>query len=197
MSFRHLTLNPDRNAWDMQPTETSKSYARFEHWLNQRPSQRTFTSTAEKFKVSVSLIAKQADAHQWRARARLYDSHRATLRRQQNEERDTALAQINMASALAAADVTRRSIEHVRDSGVVLEPVPLKAWVSMMLDLRRSAMEQPDQVVQIRGSEDQPVRVEHTVEDFAGLSPEAKRARAQEIVEGVQRLYAINGGKSA
>lgn len=193
--FRSLVLHPDRNAFEMQPNETSKSFARFCAYRDMHPNRRSLAKVAEQFGVSLRLVEQQSVAHQWRERCRQWDAHQDAERRKRIAERDKVLAEVNMASAVAAADVTRRSVEYVRDSGVVLEPLQLKAWVQMMLDLRRSAVEAPDQVVQIKGSDEQPLQVE--VAEFAGLTAEAKRARAQEIVEGVQRLYAIDGGKTA
>src|SRR5690606_9710085 len=168
---------------------------RFCAYRDMRPSQRSLGKVAERFGVSLRLTEEQSVKHQWVERARQYDAHQDVQRRQRNAERDKILSEINMSSAVAAAEVTKRSIEYVRESGVVLEPGDLKAWVAMMLDLRRAAMEQPDHVVQLKGSDDEPLQVE--VAEFAGLTPEAKRQRAQEIVEGVQRLYAIDGGKTA
>jgi len=186
-----LTGPYEGDPWDRQPEESEKLFARFNNYLDQPPGKRTFTAVAEKHGLEPSTVAEAADRYRWRERAAHYDAHRMRERRAVIAQQEIMLAEQQMVLAGEATEVLRHSIQSIQESGAVLDPKDVPQWARMVETFRRIALDNPDQVVEITGTDGGPIQVE----EFEGLSHDQMRDRASEMARSVLRVF--EGGKSA
>ncbi|ONK13154.1 hypothetical protein [Streptomyces sp. MP131-18] len=191
MALKRIALHPDREVWERQPGESAKAFGRFSLFLDTTPSQRSYSEIAASYGCSVSVIQKQAAVHLWQERVAAYDAERSRQRRERIRERDEELCRILMDLARATSTLVARTIQHIAETREPLDAHIVPRWVEAIERMRRIALDQPDKVLmEVTGKDGGPIEIS----EFEGLSEEEKRLRAQEMAEGVLRLY--QGGKS-
>lgn len=191
MGFMWLALATDRDPWERQPGETHKMYGRFETYRDLPPSERSYKTVAKSYGTSLVTIQKQGSSHRWQERVAAWDNHDNAMRRAKLRERDTELCRAQMEIARAASAIAVKTIQSMAENGETLDATTLPRWVEMIERLRRIALDQPDQVVQLTGPDGGPVQLDAR---FENLSEEQRRERFREVAEGWLRV--IEGGKA-
>lgn len=177
--------------WDQQPTESADMYARFTAYASMAPGERRYAAIAADYAVTVGAIEAAAKKFRWRDRAALQDAHERRRRRDAIADKELQLAERNANLALVSAGILARSLRHIGDSGVNLDPKDMPAWAKMVETFRRMAVDAPDQVIELTGKDGGPIRVE----EFAGLTDEQARDRMSEMARSVLRV--VDGGRAS
>lgn len=144
---------------------------------------------SESYRLAEITIRKQAEAHRWDERVAAWDAEQSRRHQARIAHQAERLARAQVDVALAMTNAVARSVQHILQSGVPLDPSNAARWLDIAARVGRMAQQQPEQVVAVTGPSGGPVEIA----EFEGLTPEEKRARATEMAEGVLRLY--EGGR--
>lgn len=191
MAFRPITLHPNRDPWDQQPGETPKLHARFVTYRDEIDHPRKYRMVAERYGVSLQTIEKQAVAHRWQDRAAAFDENESRIRRERIRMKAAKLSDRQMDIALGMVQAVGQSVHYVLQNRLMLEAADAAKWLDIATKVAKIAEGQPERTLAVTGKDGGPIEIE----EFQGLSPEQQRLRAQEMAQGVLRLY--EGGKAS
>lgn len=189
MAYRNLTLHPNRDMWERQPDESAKAHARFSTYRDTKPSERSYRQVAESYGCSAVTIEKQAAAHHWQDRVAAFDAAEQATRRARIRERDEELCRAQMDIARVASVIAVKSVKHIAESNEPLDPNTLPRWIEMIERLRRIALDEPDQIIEITGAGGGPLQVEGR---FEGLTEEQRVEAYNDAARGWLRV--VEGG---
>lgn len=185
-----IVLDPDLDAWDRQPTETTRRYAQFRAYLDTGRG-RTLRKVAETLTRSAGYVRQVAAAYRWVERAEAFDRHRDVLdekvwleKRRQAAERDSQLLN-------AAVGTIARRLGTLQPDD--LEPADLIRMLDVVMRHRRGLFGDPGLTVAVTGPGGDPLAVQ--VAELAAMTPDQRRDAIATLAAAVaRRTQAAAGG---
>jgi hypothetical protein len=184
-----LALDPDLDAWDRQPQETTLRYAQFRTYLDDGRA-RTLRKAAETLARHPSWIRAVAGAYRWVERAEAFDRHRDDLdekvwleARRQAAERDRQLLD-------AAVGKVAQRLLSIQPTD--LAPAELVRLLDVTMRHRRALFGDPGLTVAVTGAAGDSLAAQ--LAELAGMTSDQRRAAVTGMAEDVmRRVRALRG----
>lgn len=184
-----ITLDPALDPWERQPEESAKKHAQF---LTYRDigMTRTLTKAAETLTLAYGHVRNLATWYRWQERAAAWDAHQTRQYAAQLEEERRKAAQDDARILRAMTGMVGQALPNLRPDRMTW--TEFTRLVETTMRLRRGLYGDPTETIAVTGPGGDPLTV--AVEEFAGLTPEERKARMEALAATVQRrLQAISG----
>ena len=177
-----ITLDPEVDSWDRQPSETAYRFAQFAGYRDLGRG-RTLRKVAESLTRSAGYIRQVAAAYRWVERAEAWDLHRDKLhervwleQRRQAAERDGVLLDA------AIGKVAQRLRTILPED---LDPADMIRMLDVVLRHRRVLFGDPQETIAVTGPGGDPLTL-HLAE-FSGMSSNDRRRTIMDLTDAVRR----------
>ncbi|MER6633518.1 hypothetical protein ABT301_35795 [Streptomyces sp. NPDC000987] len=184
-----ITLSPELDPWERQPTETPHKHGQFTTYRDLGRT-RTLTEAAQRLTLAYGHVRNLAAQYRWRERVEAYDRH---LDRQYEamwlEERRKA--------AETDAKILGAAIGKLAQRLATLNAAELSAgdFIRLMdVSMRHRRVLFGDPTETIAVTSEGANALAHQFAEFAQMPPEQRRARLSELAASVnQRIRAVDG----
>jgi hypothetical protein len=190
MPRNRLTMNPDYDPWDRQPSESAKHYGRFGYYRDMGPT-RTVNKLHKMLnelgdKIKPDSIRQAAWEHRWADRAQAWDiaQQEADRERLVAERRDMIRRHRSVSSALMTQALKALRAMRAED----MSPRDVATWLKLATDIERVALGEPQHTVAVSGPAGGPIQTE----DVSAMDPEQRRRRLAEIAAELARRAGID-----
>ncbi|MEU1180626.1 hypothetical protein ABZ464_23790 [Streptomyces sp. NPDC005820] len=186
-----ITLAPDLDPWERQPSETPHKHGQFATYRDIGRT-RTLTEAAQRLTLAYGHVRNLAAQYRWRERVEAYDQH---LDRQY----EAMWLQERRKAAETDAKILGAAIGKLAQRLTTINPAEMSVgdFIRLMdvaMRHRRVLFGDPTETIAVTGDGSSPLAQQFA--EFAEMPPEQRRARLADLAASVnQRIKAVDGSE--